>query len=502
MTKFTNQILTCPWCDYTTLHSRGLSQHANKKHNKTKQETYLTLFPNAIMTCECSNKLKFLGLQKGFETQCGKCRRKASRKGKSSWNKGLTKENDSRMAKSAKNMKKHYKLHGHHNTGKTKENSELVRQKAKKISLTRKGVPLTEKHRQNLVGKKKLDAEIVKQRFLHYGFSLVGHYLHAQKPVDLICLKCQNKCQKTLHATMYGSQCPTCNPPWQYMPVSKWQQEIFDYVSTLTTDVVLNDRKVLDGKELDIYVPSHKFAIECNGIYWHSQAVGQYDKNHAEVKRKLACASNINLLTIFEDEWRDKKDILKSMIQHRLNKSKMTVPARKCTIQLVKPIQLRDFFNQNHIDGYVKSSYGLALMLENKIIAACTLRWAKNYSDKATIEIARLCFLKDHHIQGGLSKLITNAKKVALKQNATKLVTYTDGRFGGRGYLNAGIQFEKETVPRFWWTDFKQRYDRFKFRADKSKNLSELQIAKQAGVTKIYGCSNLLYSIQLDSNSS
>lgn len=31
-----------------------------------------------------------------------------------------------------------------------------------------------------------------------------------------------------------------------------------------------NNRSILKGKELDIYIPSKHLAIECNGVYWHS----------------------------------------------------------------------------------------------------------------------------------------------------------------------------------------------------------------------------------------
>ena len=31
-----------------------------------------------------------------------------------------------------------------------------------------------------------------------------------------------------------------------------------------------NNRSILNGKELDIYIPSKNIAIECNGVYWHS----------------------------------------------------------------------------------------------------------------------------------------------------------------------------------------------------------------------------------------
>jgi hypothetical protein len=42
-----------------------------------------------------------------------------------------------------------------------------------------------------------------------------------------------------------------------------------------------------------------------------------------------------------------------------------------------------------------------------------------------------------------------------------------------------------------------RRYDRFKFRADRSQGLSEADVANKAGVEKIWGCQNLIYALEI-----
>ena len=52
---------------------------------------------------------------------------------------------------------------------------------------------------------------------------------------------------------------------------SNYEQEIADYISTFYAgDLIRNDRKVLKGKELDLFYPEARIAIEFNGDYWHS----------------------------------------------------------------------------------------------------------------------------------------------------------------------------------------------------------------------------------------
>lgn len=63
--------------------------------------------------------------------------------------------------------------------------------------------------------------------------------------------------------------CTVCNPVDK--PYSKAEKEIVQFIVSLGVTVVENDRTVLSGHELDIYVPDYKLAIEYNGLYWHDK---------------------------------------------------------------------------------------------------------------------------------------------------------------------------------------------------------------------------------------
>ena len=43
------------------------------------------------------------------------------------------------------------------------------------------------------------------------------------------------------------------------------------------------------------------------------------------------------------------------------------------------------------------------------------------------------------------------------------------------------------------WTDFENKYNRFQYKANKKENKTEEQVALEANVIKIFGCSNSLY---------
>ena len=58
----------------------------------------------------------------------------------------------------------------------------------------------------------------------------------------------------------------------EYGTFSESEEELYRLVTEMCNDakVVQRDRTVLNGKELDIYIPDKKIAIEFNGDYWHS----------------------------------------------------------------------------------------------------------------------------------------------------------------------------------------------------------------------------------------
>ena len=79
-------------------------------------------------------------------------------------------------------------------------------------------------------------------------------------------------------------------------------------------DHLTNDRTILNGMELDIFIPKAKLAIELNGLYWHAE-----DKENT-LEKYIQCKKlGIDLLVFFEDEIYDKLPIIISMIKHLLH---------------------------------------------------------------------------------------------------------------------------------------------------------------------------------------
>ena len=70
-----------------------------------------------------------------------------------------------------------------------------------------------------------------------------------------------------------------------------------------------------------------KLAFEFNGLYWHNEL--NKTNNYHLNKSNLCEEKGIQLISIWEDDWVYKQDIVKSMILNKLNKTKNRIYARK-----------------------------------------------------------------------------------------------------------------------------------------------------------------------------
>ena len=83
---------------------------------------------------------------------------------------------------------------------------------------------------------------------------------------------CSEDIKKKSRATCkekYGVSNPCLLNPASAAPSSQ-ELIIRSWLDEWGIAYITNDRSVIPPKELDIYIPSLKIAIECNGCYWHS----------------------------------------------------------------------------------------------------------------------------------------------------------------------------------------------------------------------------------------
>lgn len=152
-------------------------------------------------------------------------------------------------------------------------------------------------------------------------------YTKSSEYVTLKCNKCGRYFTKEANSLLQGNGCP-----YHYLNASKSEDEIADFIKNKGFAIIRNDRSILDNKhELDIYIPDKQFAIEFDGVFWHNEINKpvNYHLNKTEECNK----KGIRLIHIFEDEWLDKPNIWKSMLNNLLGLNENRIFARKCEIK-------------------------------------------------------------------------------------------------------------------------------------------------------------------------
>ena len=97
--------------------------------------------------------------------------------------------------------------------------------------------------------------------------------------------KCGHSWQATIYHRVQGRGCPICR---RESKTSFPEQAIYYYLKKCYPDAISTDRDILDGKELDIYIPSIKYAIEFDGFKWHKEIEKDITKNELCQKKGIS----------------------------------------------------------------------------------------------------------------------------------------------------------------------------------------------------------------------
>ena len=220
--------------------------------------------------------------------------------------------------------------------------------------------------------------EFEKQVFDQVGdeYTVIGKYINSNVKIKMRHNTCGNEYEVLPHHfTSKKSRCADCSLIKGY---SNGEKEIMDFIKSIYNgEITENNRTILNGKELDIYIPDRNLAIEFDGLYWHCEK-NISDKDYHLNKTVNCRLQNIRLIHIFEDEWNFKQNIVKSKIKHILGCNNNTkIRASKCYIEELDSTTKNQFLNENHIQGEDKANIKLGLWYpindeEEQLVAVMT----------------------------------------------------------------------------------------------------------------------------------
>ena len=323
----------------------------------------------------------------------------------------------------------------------------------------------------NLERVKHYFSNTVKPCIEQQGFDILNEELISDLKSQRFLLRCA-KCNTEFDADLRHSRWKRVYCFGCFKPVgrSKIEDEIVQFLKQNNiTNIILNTNAVLKNREIDIFLPDYGLAIEVDGLLWHSFGK-TYPNNlswenkhkYKTAKKSIECfKQGIHLMHIYDNEWRDKKDIVKSLILAKLKKCNRKIFARKCVITELSNEQEVFFIKKNSLHGYKESFKTFGLFYENEIVSSMSFDLIDN-----KLVLTNFASALNTTVTGGFSKLLNHIKKSFL---STCIETKAEFRFFSQDILlAAGFWLMKLNKPTCFATDGYALHE-------KDKNLSKKQ---------------------------
>lgn len=343
----------------------------------------------------------------------------------------------------------------------------------------------------------KFKVKLVNEPDLEY-IGYVGEECHKLK-----CKKCGEEFvikNQTFLTRQEGFRtiCTNCNPlkkEW-----SEGEKELLDYVKSIYSgEIEENSKGLINPYEIDIYLPEINIAIEYNGLFWHSDF--NQPNNYHKMKSDMCKKKGVHLIHIFEDDWKYKQDICKSVLSNFINQSnQISVYARKCKIDEVDYKEMNEFLVNNHMLGTVfASSKCYGLYFNNELISLMSF-YLKSKNTKE-YELNRYAIKCNYRIIGGAERLFRHFIK---NVDYSSIITYNDNSiFKGRIYERLGFSYIRTNDPNFMYVNNYNTDRRFSKQSIRKLKMGYTkEIEKELKLLRVYNAGNDVYEFKKENLSS
>jgi len=284
--------------------------------------------------------------------------------------------------------------------------------------------------------------------------------------------------------------CTICYPIDHHKSIA--ENEIYNYIKSIYDGDIITSYR--DGLEIDIFLPEINIGFEYNGLYWHSEDYKHRDY-HIE-KTTYFDNKGIRIIHIWEDDWKNKQEILKSQIRNWIGKAQNRIFGRKCQIKFVDNNISKTFLDLNHIQGSDKSIVRIGLFHKDELVSIMTF---DNFEGRIKMKdggwnLSRFCNKKSHVIIGGASKLFKFFKD---NYKPSRIISYADRSWSKGGLYNElGFSVVNKSSPYYKYLIGGIRKHKSNFRkSNLNTNLSETTEMKNRNIPKIWDCGKIKFEV-------
>lgn len=275
------------------------------------------------------------------------------------------------------------------------------------------------------------------------------------------------------------------------------EKEVKSYIEEIYSGEIVGSYRVsYCESELDIYLPDKKIGIEFNGCYYHSEKYK--DKSYHKKKLDYWYSKGIRMISIWEDDWDNNNERVKSFLRNLLGKNLLRIGARKCKVVSLSFQEYHSFLEENHMLGGENSGIRLGLMFENKLVSVMGF---KKESNNGRYNLTRFSNI---NVNGAFTKLISHFIKT---YSPTEIISLADLEIVDRDnniYSNNNFIVDSILPPDYLYFNrlsgllehkFGWRKKNFASMGYDITNKTEQQLAEEANLLKCWDCGKIRYKL-------
>lgn len=343
----------------------------------------------------------------------------------------------------------------------------------------------------------------IKKRIEDAGFEIISFPRRVcSEKLVIKCKTCGTAIERKINdgcgnSVDWKTACATCHP---YEYTSNAENELLSFIRSIYGgEVRHNDRKAISPMEIDIYAPDKNIAVEYDGLYWHNDE--KVKPGYHMLKTRTAGERGIFMVHVFENEWVNKNEIVKSRLKNLFGVYDRTIYARHCEIRDVRNDTAREFQTANHLQGPVNSSVNIGLFHGGELVSL--MSFSKCRFDKThEWELTRFCSKLGYHVVGGAGRLLKQFEKTA---HPKSIVTYADRRWSvGKLYNALGFEHVGNSKTNYWYfNDYRNPVLKSRMLFQKHKLKSKLTVFDESkseyenmranGWHRIFDCGNMVF---------
>lgn len=270
-------------------------------------------------------------------------------------------------------------------------------------------------------------------------------------------------------------------------PSSLAENSLADFVVSLGLSVSRHVRGLSPAFEYDIVVEEKNVILEFNGLYWHNEDHKPGTDYHAR-KTEAARSAGYQLVHVWEDDWRDRREVVERMVARKLGVShEPRYNARSLSPATATASEMGGFLDANHIQGAATGSWYGVLRSGDQIVAGMVLK----KRGPGGYELVR--YATSGVVRGGFSRLF---KMFVRDFQPDRVVTFSDRAVSdGSLYELTGFVKDGTIPPDYWYVVKGARVHKFNYRKAKFRSdpgleykdgLSEKELARLNGLPRLY----------------